>query len=201
MLSGKDRIRSGALKSAAIQKARKAERIVIYSKNPSCCAKCQTPIPYSKRTNKYCSRSCSISVNNRGTRRHGQPPKIHSCKMCNQDTANKTFCSKKCQFNGAQSRAWDLIKSGKYKCNSANSQTLRKFLVIHRGSRCEKCGLSHWVGETLPLTLHHKNGDAYDNHLSNLELLCWNCHALTKNFGGKNKNGTRKYRYQDKNDS
>ncbi|HCW05920.1 MAG TPA: hypothetical protein DGG95_00985 [Cytophagales bacterium] len=37
----------------------------------------------------------------------------------------------------------------------------------------------------MPLELHHKNGNRYDNRLENLMLLCPNCHTLTENYRGK----------------
>lgn len=54
-------------------------------------------------------------------------------------------------------------------------------------SICEKCGLEQWLGATIPLELHHINGDNQDNRLENLQLLCPNCHALTDSYRGKNK--------------
>jgi transposase-like protein len=52
--------------------------------------------------------------------------------------------------------------------------------------RCERCGLDEWHGEPLRVTLHHVNGDPYDNRLENLTFLCPNCHSQTPNFGGRN---------------
>ncbi len=51
--------------------------------------------------------------------------------------------------------------------------------------RCEACGLSTWMGQTIPLELHHTNGDRHDNRLPNLKILCPNCHALTPNNSGR----------------
>lgn len=56
----------------------------------------------------------------------------------------------------------------------------------------EKCGISEWLGEPLTLELHHKNGNRKDNTLSNLELLCPNCHTQTHNHGGKVNRGKKK---------
>lgn len=52
---------------------------------------------------------------------------------------------------------------------------------------CQRCGLTHWLGEKLSLELHHINGIPDDNRLENLNLLCPNCHSLTPNYCGKNK--------------
>lgn len=51
---------------------------------------------------------------------------------------------------------------------------------------CEECKLDSWRGEKIPLELHHINGDHFDNQLSNLKLLCPNCHSFTSNYRGKN---------------
>lgn len=53
--------------------------------------------------------------------------------------------------------------------------------------RCERCGLTKWLGQPVPLELHHKDGDRTNNRLQNLELVCPNCHAMTDNYRGKNK--------------
>lgn len=50
---------------------------------------------------------------------------------------------------------------------------------------CECCHNTKWMDFNIPLELHHKNGDHYDNHLQNLELLCPNCHSLTDSYRGK----------------
>ena len=52
--------------------------------------------------------------------------------------------------------------------------------------RCETCGIDEWRGQPLKVTLHHVNGDPYDNRLENLMFLCPNCHSQTSNFGGRN---------------
>ena len=41
-----------------------------YSKAPTCCKNCNEPLIYSKRKNKFCSKSCSATFNNKGVNRH-----------------------------------------------------------------------------------------------------------------------------------
>lgn len=55
-----------------------------------------------------------------------------------------------------------------------------------RPHACEACGLTQWQGQLMPLELHHVNGVANDHRIANLQLLCPNCHAQTKNYRGKN---------------
>lgn len=51
--------------------------------------------------------------------------------------------------------------------------------------KCERCGNTEWLGSTIPLELHHIDGNHKNNNLSNLQLLCPNCHALTDNYRGR----------------
>jgi len=53
--------------------------------------------------------------------------------------------------------------------------------------RCERCSLTTWLGQPIPLELHHRDGDRTNNVLSNLELVCPNCHAQTDNYRAKNR--------------
>lgn len=51
---------------------------------------------------------------------------------------------------------------------------------------CELCGLHTWQDRKIPLELHHIDGNNSNNNLSNIQILCPNCHALTPNYRGKN---------------
>jgi hypothetical protein len=52
--------------------------------------------------------------------------------------------------------------------------------------KCEICGLTYWQGIHLPLELHHKDCNHYNNNLDNLQILCPNCHSIQKGNSGKN---------------
>jgi len=60
-----------------------------------------------------------------------------------------------------------------------------KIRLINEGlleSQCAICGISRWLDGEVPLQLDHKNGNKDDNSLTNLRLLCPNCHALTPEY-------------------
>lgn len=50
--------------------------------------------------------------------------------------------------------------------------------------QCEKCLLTTWNKKKIPIELDHINGDHFDNSLSNLMILCPNCHAQRDNNSG-----------------
>lgn len=75
------------------------------------------------------------------------------------------------------------------KDSSYNRTKLKKRLVESgiKEYKCECCGISNWLGKPIVLQLHHLNGIHNDNRLSNLQLLCPNCHTQTGNFGTSGK--------------
>lgn len=67
--------------------------------------------------------------------------------------------------------------------NSTNAK--KRQILIDRGikeSKCECCGLSEWMGKPIPLELHHKDFNHYNNTLDNLQILCANCHMQAHNY-------------------
>jgi DNA-binding CsgD family transcriptional regulator len=108
-----------------------------------------------------------------------------------------------CAQFGCSRSAWsDAVKRGKLRARSnlipieellttgrrTNRAHLRKRLLKAglKEESCERCNLTEWRGQPLRVTLHHINGDGYDNRLENLEFLCPNCHSQTPNYSGRN---------------
>lgn len=67
-----------------------------------------------------------------------------------------------------------------------NKVLKRKLIEEHiKEAKCECCGLSVWMEHPIPLELHHKDENHYNNNLDNLEILCSNCHSLRHSYSQK----------------
>lgn len=72
--------------------------------------------------------------------------------------------------------------------NTSNSSK-RKRLVSEgiKEDKCEICQLSEWMGKPIPLELHHIDFNHYNNDISNLQILCSNCHMQAHNYNNNYK--------------
>lgn len=122
--------------------------------------------------------------------------KIKYCKNCGKELneRHKTYCDNKCQkeFEYKQyiQRWKDGIEdglSGEY----GISRHIKKYLFDKYKCVCSKCGWSELniFTNTIPLEVHHIDGDYTNNTEDNLQLLCPNCHSLTETYKSANKNG------------
>lgn len=77
----------------------------------------------------------------------------------------------------------DILRKG----SNVQSYKLKKRLFAEglKDKKCESCTLTKWLEKQIPLELDHINGDASDNRIENLRILCPNCHALTETYRGK----------------
>lgn len=114
---------------------------------------------------------------------------------CKQETLNKYLEKMGIEYAGNQSGKGQPKRKPKmtledYLENSEDIQTnkVRKKILEEglKPHRCECCGLEEWMGQPIPLELHHKDGNRHHNELENYELLCPNCHAFTDSYRGKN---------------
>lgn len=78
--------------------------------------------------------------------------------------------------------------------DSSYSRGPLKIRLINEGlleNICSECRIGpEWNGKPLVLTLDHINGKNRDNRISNLRLLCPNCHSQTDTFAGRNSKKT-----------
>ena len=114
---------------------------------------------------------------------------------CNPKTINPLLERLGIQYDGNQSgKGYEknrekmtlkeyLEQSKDIQSNKVRIKLLDEGLKEHK---CECCGLTTWLNQPIPLELHHKDGNRYNNVLENFELLCPNCHAFTDSYRGKN---------------
>lgn len=105
-------------------------------------------------------------------------------------------------FTGrARSYVTNYISATEYLTNEkkitswALKQKLLKENLIE--SRCARCGLTEWMNKPIVLQLHHIDGNPNNNTLSNLQLLCPNCHSQTDNYCGSANIEQTKYYCKD----
>lgn len=73
--------------------------------------------------------------------------------------------------------------------NKLKKRLLAENILEHK---CSVCNNDTWMNSPIPIELDHIDGNSSNNNLSNLRLLCPNCHAQTDNYCGKNiKKGTK----------
>jgi len=110
----------------------------------------------------FCSMSCyGISCR-----------KEHPCIVCGKpvlSSLNKKTCGRSCA---------NINRTGiRYRINSPRDKvksqsTIKIRLLELRGQQCERCGYNkHEI-----LHVHHKDRNRNNNKVSNLELICPNCH-------------------------
>lgn len=176
------------------RKRRKIERnkkIEQYLLNPNKCTQCLEVIPFEKRENKFCSRSCGATYNNNNpsSKRKRVPEKFcENCgdKLINKYSKNTLYCSMKCGVEKRRKILFEKIERNE----TVSSDALRRYLMKKHSEKCSICGWGERnpVSETVCLDMHHIDGDHKNNRLSNVELICPNCHAITENYKRVNYN-------------
>jgi len=124
----------------------------------------------------------------------------YGCKVCGKITKTRSektakkrkFCSNHCQQKLKHEATVKMILNGSKSAVSTMcglKGSLRKYLIDKSNNQCSKCGWSekNTTSGKVPLEINHIDGDWRNNDLSNLEVLCPNCHALTPNYGALNK--------------
>lgn len=102
------------------------------------------------------------------------------------------YCSRGCYFEGRKRANFQKLIEGDYSVTSRPA--IRKFMKEYHGMVCSSCKGETWMGNPIPLELDHIDGNAGNNRLDNLRLLCPNCHALTPTHKAKNKGSGRSSR-------
>jgi hypothetical protein len=161
---------------------------------------------------KYCSSSCAAKENNKlfikrpkilinQINDNSDTKQTNCCLNCNCEIKplGKQYCNSECFHKSQRKKYHNKIESGNI---DLPSRQYRKYLIEKYGNKCMECGWSQKNPTTnkIPIELEHIDGNSSNNDLSNLKLLCPNCHSLTPTYKGANKgNGRylRKLRYNE----
>lgn len=114
-----------------------------------------------------------------------------------KDVGQKKYCDVVCQQAFQSSQKIAAFLNGELVGEHIRFSTgswQRNVLIDLFGYKCNCCGISEWMGKPLTLEVNHKDGNAANNQLSNLEFLCCNCHSQTPNFRALNKKSVRTHR-------
>lgn len=120
-------------------------------------------ISHRQDTAKYCSRKCYYkSMKNKGKTQY-------SCTHCGISflgalSQNRKFCSRSC-----------VNKSAKESFKPSFTTVRKAMLARNLIEKCERCGFD---AHPQILGVHHKDRNRRNNDLSNLEVLCPNCHSI-----------------------
>lgn len=129
---------------------------------------------------KFCSRACSGAYN--GLHRP-KPENNLECSWCHipiyrtefQKTLSKSqlfFCSRACKD---RAQALDGLKALHPPHFGSGISSYREIAFRIKDKVCERCGYDQ---HEAAIIVHHKDRNRNNNDISNLEVLCCNCHAI-----------------------
>ena len=129
------------------------------------------------------------------------------CKNCGEELVGakrkNIYCNNQCQNDYEYKQYIKKWKNNEIsgttggKCKDI-SQYIRRYLFEKNHNKCSKCGWNkiNPFTNSVPLEIHHKDGNCLNNKEDNLDLLCPNCHSLTDTFGSLNKGKSKRYKYK-----
>ncbi len=150
-----------------------------YNQNPILCLKCNKPLSFLKRKGKFCSHRCSAIFNNN---RLGTSMKSFcKCGRILRSKKQRNLCHICWPIEYIQ--LW-LIGKISGEAGGKLSIIIRNWLIKERGAKCERCGWSevNTKSGNVPITIDHIDGNSRNHVVSNLRILCPNCHALTHTY-------------------
>lgn len=168
---------------------------ILETVKPGYCKCCGSKISWEKRRNKFCNHSCAAIYNNnrKGT---GKNKPETNCLNCGKDigkTWKGKFCCHICDRDYRYKEYIKRWKACKETGNKSNNESLsnhvRRYLFEKYDSKCTRCGWGevNFFTNNVPLEVEHLDGNASNSVEENLDLICPNCHSLTKTSKGANR--------------
>ena len=142
------------------------------------CNKCGKEHDGSFGSGKFCSRACANSrIRTEETKKKISEGILKSEWWLKCDYSHNSSTEK----IEKQRETW----KAKRDFNTAHIFSIKKWLKEERGNKCEECGVEEWNGKRLPMEVDHIDGNTKNNDLTNLKVLCPNCHSQTPTWRKK----------------
>lgn len=167
---------------------------------------CSNNINSKDKRTMFCSRRCAAIHNQRtGAIRRTSTHRLNSvCGWCQMQftyiktRSNGYYCSNKCNglAKSAETKKQWLAEDAKV-LKTITRDSIRRYLIEEVGNKCsiEGCSVgASWLDKDITLVVDHIDGNAMDNSISNVRLLCPNCNSQTDTFSGRNKGNGRRSR-------
>jgi len=147
------------------------------------CIKCNNEHDGSFGSGKYCSRACA----NSRIRTDEVKKKISIGVRSNEYWAKGDWKAKVIESNKDPKRITKVRETWKSKrdYDTAHMGSIKRWIKEEREYTCEECGTKEWNGKRLPMEVDHIDGDTTNNDISNLKVLCPNCHSQTPTWRKK----------------
>lgn len=125
------------------------------------------------------------------------------CIVCGLNAINK-YCSYVCQHKQTEILIFRKIEDNSFLSDyNVNEYTkgrwFKRYLIFKFGESCMECGWNKINSKTgkIPIELEHIDGNHKNHNISNLKLLCPNCHSLTPTYKGANRGNGRYVRREN----
>lgn len=127
---------------------------------------------------------------------------MNYCLFCKKELSRgqTKYCNASCQQQHYQEiyiENWQQGIENGLKADYQISDRVRHYMLAKANYKCEQCGWGEINPYTnsIPLELHHKNGNWEETTEDNLIVLCPNCHSLTENYRSRGKGRTDRSKY------
>ena len=106
------------------------------------------------------------------------------CKKINPEYKGNSSYGQKGKVPNNKKNVFELLKNPRISCGKIRERLIEEG---YKERKCEICGLSEWMDKPIPLELHHKDNNHWNNDLNNLQILCSNCHMQAHNYSNVDK--------------
>ncbi len=155
----------------------------------NCQEKFQASVREVNRGNaKFCNLKCAAEYNGKNRIKPDHTPNV-KCALCAKEffmTTSKQSISKSGLYFCCREHKDEAQRIGGIKeihpSHYGTTKCYRDIAFREKEKRCERCGYDK---HQAAIVVHHRDRNRNNNFLSNLEVLCCNCHAI-EHYGEQN---------------